>query len=137
MTGVIESMGRRSLAAIGLFLCIFAFAGCTGKGIQGTWELYEEVESDGNKVKKAELDDIGVNEIYEINGDTVHYKGTVPGLSKEIEFDMTLTDKGDNKYEFYLFDDLLFASVEVKGDYMTYYTGVDGDNTKMTFKRVK
>ncbi len=130
-------MRRRVFAVIGLFLCIFVFAGCAGKGIEGTWELYEEVESDGHKIKKSELDDLGVNEIYEIQGNTVHYTGTVPGFSKKIEFDMSMTDIGDNKYEFYMFDDLLFASVEVKGDYMTYYTGVDGDNTKMTFKRVK
>lgn len=44
-------MKRKVLAAIGLFLCIFVFAGCTDKGIQGSWELYGEVESDGDMTK--------------------------------------------------------------------------------------
>ena len=130
-------MRRKVFAVIGLFLCIFVFDGCAGKGIQGTWELYEEVESDGNKIKKKDLDAMGINEIYVIEGDTVHYTCALPATDKNIEFDMTLVDTGSNRYEFYLFEDMLFASAEVKGDYMTYYTGIGADQTKMIYKRVK
>ena len=130
-------MRRKVFAVIGLFLCIFVFAGCAGKGIQGTWELYEEVESDGNKIKKKDLDAMGINEIYVIEGDTVHYTCALPATDKNVEFDMTLVDTGSNRYEFYLFEDMLFASAEVKGDYMTYYNGIGADQTKMIYKRVK
>ena len=130
-------MRRKVFAVIGLFLCIFVFAGCSGKGIQGTWELYEEVESDGNKIKKKDLDAMGINEIYVIEGDTVHYTCALPATDKNVEFDMTLFDTGSNRYEFYLFDDMLFASAEVKGDYMIYYNGIGADQTKMIYKRVK
>lgn len=129
-------MIRKAFAVIGLFLCIFVFAGCAGKGIQGTWELYEEVESNGNKVKKKELEAMGINEIYVIEGNNVHYSCTLPESSKNIEFDMTLVNTDDNRYEFYLFEDLLFASAEVKGDHMTYYTGLGADQIKMIYKRV-
>ena len=130
-------MKRKVLAVIGLFLCIFVFAGCADKGIQGSWELYGEVESDGDKVSKKELDDMGINEKYVIEGDVVHYTCSLPAASKDIEFDMKLIDKGGNRYEFVLLDKITFASVEVQGNTMTYYSGTDGDMTKMIFKRSK
>ena len=79
----------------------------------------------------------GSNEIYVIEGDAVHYTCSIPGASKDIKFDMKLTDKGDNRYEFKLTDKITFASAEVSGNYMTYYTGTDGNMTKMVFKRSK
>ena len=66
-------MKKKVFAAIALVLCLFLFAGCGEKGIQGTWVLYEEFESDGTKITRKELDENGVNEIYVIEGDTVHY----------------------------------------------------------------
>ncbi|MBQ5519633.1 MAG: hypothetical protein IIT90_06030 [Clostridiales bacterium] len=130
-------MKKKVFAVIALFLCVSVFAGCADKGIQGKWELYEEIESDGNKISKKELDDMRINEIYEIEGDAVHYTCSIPGASKDIKFDMKLTDKGDNRYEFILMDKITFASVEVQGNTMTYYSGTDGDMTKMVFKRSK
>ena len=58
-------------------------------------------------------------------------------MKKDIEFDMDLVDKGDNRYEFILMKKITFASVEVRGNYMTYYVGSGEDQTKMVFKRVK
>ena len=130
-------MKKKVFAVIALLICVFLFAGCADKGIQGKWELYEEIESDGNKISKKELDDMRINEIYEIEGDAVHYTCSIPGASKDIKFDMKLTDKGDNRYEFILMDKITFASVEVQGNTMTYYSGTDGDMTKMIFKRSK
>ena len=130
-------MKKKVFAVIALFMCVFLFAGCADKGIQGKWELYEEIESDGDKISKKELDDMRINEIYEIEGDAVHYTCSIPGASKDIKFDMKLTDKGDNRYEFILMDKITFASVEVQGNTMTYYSGTDGDMTKMIFKRSK
>ena len=130
-------MKKKVFAVIALFMCVFLFAGCADKGIQGKWELYEEIESDGNMISKKELDDMRINEIYEIEGDAVHYTCSIPGASKDIKFDMKLTDKGDNRYEFILMDKITFASVEVQGNTMTYYSGTDGDMTKMIFKRSK
>ena len=95
-------MKKKVFAVIALFMCVFLFAGCTDKGIQGTWELYEEYESDGTKISRKELDENGVNEKYVIEGDTVHYSCALPGAKKDIEIDMTLIDKGDNRYEFKL-----------------------------------
>lgn len=130
-------MKKKVFAVIALFMCVFLFAGCADKGIQGKWELYEEIESDGNKISKKELEDMRINEIYEIEGDAVHYTCSIPGASKDIKFDMKLTDKGDNRYEFTITDKITFASVEVSGNYMSYYTGTDGNMTKMVFKRSK
>ena len=130
-------MKKKVFAVIALLICVFLFAGCADKGIQGKWELYEEIESDGNKISKKELEDMRINEIYEIEGDAVHYTCSIPGASKDIKFDMKLTDKGDNRYEFILMDKITFASVEVQGNTMTYYSGTDCDMTKMIFKRSK
>lgn len=118
-------------------MCMFLFAGCTDKGIQGTWELYEEIESDGNKIDRKELDENGVNEIYVIEGDTVHYSCTLPGAKKDIEIDMTLIDKGNNRYEFKIGEKVTFASAEVSGNKLIYYVGEAPDMTKMVFRRSK
>jgi len=130
-------MRRKVLAVIGLFMCVFIFAGCGEKGIQGKWELYEEIESDGNKLDKKELEEKGINERYEIVEDKVHYTCSMDLMKKDIEFDMDLVDKGDNRYEFILMKKITFASVEVRGNYMTYYVGSGEEQTKMVFKRVK
>lgn len=130
-------MKKKVFAAIALVLCLFLFAGCGEKGIQGTWELYEEFESDGTKITRKELDENGVNEIYVIEGDTVHYSCTLPGAKKDIEIDMTLIDKGDNRYEFKIGEKVTFASVEVSGNKLIYYVGEAPDMTKMVFKRSK
>ena len=55
-------MKKKVFAVIALFMCVFVFAGCSDKGIQGKWELYEEIESDGNKISKKELEDMHINE---------------------------------------------------------------------------
>lgn len=130
-------MKRKVLAAIALVLCLFLFAGCGEKGIQGTWVLYEEFESDGTKITRKELDENGVNEIYVIEGDTVHYSCTLPGAKKDIEIDMTLIDKGDNRYEFKIGEKVTFASAEVSGNKLVYYVGEAPDMTKMVFRRSK
>lgn len=130
-------MKKKVFAVIALFLCVSVFAGCADKGIQGTWELYEEIESDGNKIDRKELDENGVNEIYVIEGDTVHYSCTLPGAKKDIEIDMTLIDKGDNRYEFKIGEKVTFASAEVSGNKLIYYVGEAPHMTKMVFKRSK
>ena len=130
-------MKKKVFAAIALVLCLFLFAGCGEKGIQGTWVLYEEFESDGTKITRKELDENGVNEIYVIEGDTVHYKCSLPGAKKDIEIDMTLIDKGDNRYEFKIGDRVTFASPEVSGNKLIYYVGEGSDTMKMVFKRSK
>lgn len=130
-------MKKKNFAVIALFLCVSVFAGCSDKGIQGKWELYEEIESDGNKIDRKELDENGVNEIYVIEGDTVHYSCTLPGAKKDIEIDMTLIDKGNNRYEFKIGEKVTFASVEVSGNKLIYYVGEAPDMTKMVFKRSK
>lgn len=130
-------MKKKVFAVIALFLCVSVFAGCSDNGIQGKWELYEEIESDGNKIDRKELDENGVNEIYVIEGDTVHYSCTLPGAKKDIEIDMMLIDKGDNRYEFKIGEKLTFASAEVSGNKLIYYVGEVPDMTKMVFKRSK
>ena len=130
-------MKKKVFAVIALFLCVSVFAGCSDNGIQGKWELYEEIESDGNKIDRKELDENGVNEIYVIEGDTVHYSCTLPGAKKDIEIDMMLIDKGDNRYEFKIGEKLTFASAEVSGNKLIYYVGEAPDMTKMVFKRSK
>ena len=130
-------MKRKVLAAIALVLCLFLFAGCGEKGIQGTWVLYEEFESDGTKITRKELDENGVNEIYVIEGDVVHYSCSLPGAKKDIEIDMTLIDKGNNRYEFKIGEKVTFASAEVSGNKLIYYVGEAPDMTKMVFRRSK
>ena len=70
-------MGKRLLKVISVILivCIglFAFAGCQDKGIEGTWILTEEYDSDGTKITSEKLKEIGVAEKYEISGTEVKY----------------------------------------------------------------
>ena len=56
---------------------------------------------------------------------------------KDIEFDMTLIDKGDNRYEFKIGDRITFASPEVSGNKLIYYVGEGSDRIKMVFRRSK
>ena len=130
-------MKRKIFAAVALVLCLFLFTGCGEIGIQGTWELYEEYESDGTKISRKELDENGVNEKYVIEGDTVHYSCALPGAKKDIEFAMTLIDKGDNRYEFKIGDRITYASPEVSGNKLIYYVGEGSDRIKMVFRRSK
>ena len=109
-------MKKKVFAVIALFMCVFLFAGCADKGIQGKWELYEEIESDGNKIDRKELDENGVNEIYVIEGDVVHYSC---------------------RYEFKIGEKVTFASAEVSGNKLIYYVGEAPDMTKMVFRRSK
>ena len=60
----------RIAAALLLVICVFSFAACGNKGIEGTWVLIEEYEADGKKISSEELEDMGISETYVIeNGE--------------------------------------------------------------------
>lgn len=116
-------------------VCLFMFAGCAGKGIEGTWVLKEEYEASGKKISSRELSDMGISEEYEIHGTEVKYTCVVAGLKKPVNMTFELEDLGGNKYNFKITDTLNFATAEVKGNTMTYEVGEGAETMKMVFKR--
>ena len=113
--------------------CIL-FGGCGDKGIEGDWILYEEVTGDGTVMSQKDLEKEGISEEYSIEGETVHYVLNAPAMGKPVSFDLTLVEKGKNKYDFKL-KSIVFASVELSGDTFSYTVGEVADSSKMIFKR--
>ncbi|MCR4930282.1 MAG: hypothetical protein K5988_09835 [Lachnospiraceae bacterium] len=73
------------MAALLIGLCVLT--GCAGNGIEGTWELYEEIEPTGNKLSRDDLKELGIAETYVIEGDKVNYTCEVELASKPIEIE--------------------------------------------------
>lgn len=132
-------MKTRSIKFIAVFVLmiagLFVFAGCGNKGIEGTWVLVEEYESDGTKVSSSELKDIGVSEKYVVNGTTAEYTCEAPLMKKPVTMTFTVEQTGKNTYDFKISDDFVFVSPEVHGNKMTYTVGEGDDSMKMVFKR--
>ena len=132
-------MKTRSIKFIAVFVLmiagLFVFAGCGNKGIEGTWVLVEEYESDGTKVSSSELKDIGVSEKYVVNGTTAEYTCEAPLMKKPVTMTFTVEQTGKNTYDFKISDDFVFVSPEVHGNKMTYTIGEGDDSMKMVFKR--
>ena len=124
---------------VALFLLVVmtvsVFAGCGNKGIEGTWVLVEEYESDGTKVSSSELKDLGVSEQYVVNGTTAEYTCEAPLMKKPVTMTFTVEQTGDNTYDFKMLGDFVFVSPEVHGNKMTYTVGEGEDSMKMVFKR--
>ena len=126
---------KRTIAFImALMLGIMPLVGC-GKGIDGTWVLVEEYDANGVKTDAEGLKELGIAETYVISGDQVIYTLEMDSASKPIEIEFVLEELGNNKYNFNLSGGLNFASVEVKGNKMTYEVGEDEYYSKMVFKR--
>lgn len=132
-------MKTRSIKFIAVFVLmiagLFVFAGYGNKGIEGTWVLVEEYESDGTKVSSSELKDIGVSEKYVVNGTTAEYTCEAPLMKKPVTMTFTVEQTGKNTYDFKISDDFVFVSPEVHGNKMTYTVGEGDDSMKMVFKR--
>ena len=120
-----------------LLIGLSVLTGCAGNGIEGTWELYAEIEPTGNKLSRDDLKELGIAETYVIEGDKVNYTCEVELASKPIEIEFDLEDLGNNQYNFNLGKGLVFATVKVKGNKMTYEVGSDDNISTMIFKRVK
>ena len=118
-----------------VFAGLFAFAGCGNKGIEGTWVLVEEYESDGKKISSSELKDLGVSEMYVVNGTTAEYTCEAPLMKKPVKMTFIVEQTGDNTYDFKITSNFVFVSPEVHGNKMTYTVGEGNDSTKMVFKR--
>ena len=88
------------------------------------------------KQLRKELEEIGVAETYVISGTEVKYTCEAELIKKPIEITFTLEDLGDNKYKFKYGDSFDFATVEVKGNTLSYEVGEE-EPTKMIFKRQK
>ena len=132
-------MKTRSIKFIAVFASVlaglFVFAGCGNKGIEGTWVLVEEYESDGTKISTSELKDIGVSEKYVVNGESAEYTCEIQELEKPITMTFIVEQTGDNTYNFKISDDYVFVSPEVHGNKMSYTVGEGDDSLKMVFKR--
>lgn len=126
----------RIAAALLFVICVFSFAACGNKGIEGTWVLIEEYEADGKKISSEELEDMGISETYVIENGEVKYTVTTKLAKKPITLKFVLEDLGHNKYNFKLGKGkITFATAEVKGNTMSYYVGEGDKKTKMVFKR--
>ena len=121
--------------AMFLFAGVFVFAGCGNKGIEGTWILVEEIESDGNKITAAGLKDLGISEKYVVSGSTAEYTCDIPMAKKPVTIDFIVEQTGENTYDFKISSDYVFVSPEVHGNKMTYTVGEGDDSMKMVFKR--
>ena len=134
-------MEKRLVKVISVLLIIclglFAFAGCKDKGIEGTWILKEEYDSDGKKISSEELKEIGVSEKYEISGTEVKYTCESKLLKKPVTITFELEDLGNNLYSFKMSSGFVFATAQVKGNTMTYIVGTGKNQTKMIFARQK
>ena len=134
-------MEKKLVKIISVFLIIclglFAFAGCKDKGIEGTWILKEEYDSNGKKISSEELKEIGVSEKYEISGTEVKYTCETKVLKKPVTITFELEDLGNNMYSFKMSSGFVFATAQVKGNTMTYIVGTGESQTKMIFKRQK
>ena len=130
-------MGRKIIAAlVVLALSIMAFTGCGEKGIEGTWVLTEEIQADGTKISKKDLERVGVAETYVIKDGKVTYTADVDTMEKPVTFELVLEDLGDNRYNFNIPNGTFtFVTVDVKGNTMSYYVGEGEDISKMIFKR--
>ena len=132
-------MKTRSIKLISVFVLVFSglfiFAGCGNKGIEGTWVLVEEYESDGTKVSSSELKDLGISEMYVVNGTTAEYTCEAPLMKKPVKMTFIVEQTGDNTYDFKIDSDFVFVSPEVHGNKMTYTVGEGDDSMKMVFER--
>ena len=90
-----KQFNKLALCLAVLFAFVTTITGCGG-GIEGTWVLVEEIEADGNKLSKKDLEELGVNETYVIEGDVVKYTCDVELLNrrKQMCFDLA-TEKFD------------------------------------------
>ena len=134
---MVRNMGRKVIAVlVALMLSIAVFTGCGEKGIEGTWVLTEEIQADGTKVSKSDLEDIGIAETYEIKDGTVTYTLEMDSMKKPVTIEYELEDIGHNTYRFNLpGGKYTFATAVVDGNTMSYYVGEGEDATKMIFKR--
>ena len=132
-------MKTKSIKLIAAFVLVlaglFMFAGCGNKGIEGTWILVEEYESDGTKVSSSDLKDLGISETFVVNGTTAEYTCEAPLMKKPVTMTFTVEQTGENTYDFKMLGDFVFASPEVHGNKMTYTVGEGEDSMKMVFKR--
>ena len=132
----IMGMSVRIAAVLLVALCVCSFTGCANKGIEGTWVLVEEYEADGKKISSEELKELGVSETYEIENGEIKYILEMKEAKKPITIKMVLEDLGGNRYNFKLAKGtVIFATVEVKGNTMTYFVGEGEKQQKMVFKR--
>ena len=136
MDNRLTDLMHRVTAVLLIAMCVFSFAGCGKKGIEGTWVLVEEYEADGKKISSEELKNLGISETYEIENGEIKYILEMKEAKKPITIKMVLEDLGGNIYNFKLAKGTVtFATVEVKGNTMTYYVGEGDSKQKMVFKR--
>lgn len=127
-------------AAMMSLLIVLVLAGCadsSDSGIEGTWILAEEINSDGSKISQSDLQSMGISEEYVIVGDTAQYTCAVPQMKKPVKMSLTVKEVGKNEYDLNISDDFTFATVKVKGDKMTYDVKSEDGYTTMVFKRKK
>ena len=118
-----------------LIACSGLLTGCGAATIEGTWVLTEEIEANGNKLSKEQLEAMGISERYVIAGEDVKYTCNSPGAEKPIEIEFKLNDLGNNKYEFKVSDSFTFNTVEIKGSKMIYKVGSDNESNTMIFEK--
>ena len=115
-----------------VMMCLIA--GCGKKTLDGDWTLLREENADGSVYTREDLKEMGISEHYHIGDDKAEY--TCMLLGKEISFELDVVESGKNVYEFYA-GDLLFQTVTLKGDIMTYGVGEGDDAQIFVFERDK
>ena len=123
---------RFLLAAVLMTVVMAALAGCGNKTIDGDWIILKEENADGSVYSREYLEDKGITEEYHIEGETGTY--TCHLLGKEISFDITVVDKGNDTYDF-MAGDIVFQTVTLKGKTFYYVVGEGNDAQTFVFER--
>ena len=125
MDNGLTGLMHRVTAVLLIAICVFSFAGC---GKKGTSSLFSSLFNS--------LKNLGISETYEIENGEIKYILEMKEAKKPITIKMVLEDLGGNIYNFKLAKGSVnFATVEVKGNTMTYYVGEGENKQKMVFKR--
>lgn len=117
-----------------LVMCSVFLSACGETMIDGEWVLVEKVLADGSIVNKADLEEIGMSEVYVITGEDVKYTCIVPDR-KTINIDMKMVESDENEYSFYAAETLLFAVATLDGKQLSYTMGEPGDTITFIFEK--
>ncbi len=130
-------MKRKITLFTALFATLLMLTGCGEQGIEGKWVLTKEELSDGTKMSAKDLAEEGIAESYEISGDKAVYTLDAGPLGKPVTIEFDVEDLGNNTYNLQTGGGLVFATVTVDHNTMTYEVGEGDSYSKMYFSRQK
>lgn len=124
----------KRIASCMIIMILSCFLTACGKTetIEGNWKVVKEIYEDGTENTG---EDILTPETYEIADGIAEYTCymTENGGEKDIKLTLTVTDKGNNTYNFMVSKNFTFVTARIEGKYLVYTVG---DET-FYFEKVK